>query len=59
MALLGNPAFYGRFGFVPSGVYGIAAPDPAWGEHFQVRVLTAYTPEVRGTFRYADAFNGL
>ena len=59
VALLGNPAFYRRFGFVTSTVHGIEAPDPMWGEHFQVRLLTACTPEVKGLFRYAEAFSGL
>ena len=39
VALLGNPGFYRRFGFVPSTDVGIEAPDPAWGVHFQVRPL--------------------
>lgn len=59
VALLGEPNFYGRFGFVAATKHGIEAPDPAWGDYFQVRTLTAYTPDVRGAFRYADAFNAL
>ena len=57
IALLGEPELYRRFGFVRAATHGIEAPDPAWGEYFQVRTLTAYTPDVRGAFRYADAFS--
>lgn len=32
--LLGDPAYYERFGFVPAGTLGIEA-DPAWGDYFQ------------------------
>jgi putative acetyltransferase len=59
VALLGEPGFYGRFGFVTAASLDIAAPDPAWGNYFQVRTLTAYTPELTGTFRYADAFSAV
>jgi len=59
VALLGEPAYYGRFGFRPSTEYGIAPPDPAWGAYFQVRTLSAYdpdAPELHGTFTYAEPF---
>lgn len=59
VALLGSPAFYGRFGFRTSTEVGVLSPDPAWGEHFQVRTLTAYDPAVRGTFTYAEPFDDL
>jgi putative acetyltransferase len=57
VVLLGDPAYYGRFGFRLSGEYGIIPPDPAWAEHFQVRALTAYEPGLRGGFRYAEPFD--
>ena len=57
VALLGNPAYYHRFGFVLSDVHGILPPDPAWQSHFQVRTLTAYTPTLTGTFAYAEPFS--
>ncbi|WP_413101196.1 GNAT family N-acetyltransferase [Streptomyces sp. Inha503] len=57
VALLGSPAYYGRFGFRPAAEYGITAPDPAWGEYFQVRTLTAYQPTVKGPFKYAEPFD--
>lgn len=58
VALLGEPRFYGRFGFRPAADFGIAAPDPTWGGYFQVRTLTAYRP-VAGTFAYAAPFSRL
>jgi hypothetical protein len=30
VVLLGDPALYSRFGFVPADGLGIEAPDPAW-----------------------------
>lgn len=59
VALLGSPAFYGRFGFRTSTELGILPPAPAWGEYFQVRTLSAYDPAVRGTFTYAEPFDDL
>ena len=43
VCLLGDPAYYGRFGFVAAAGLGVAAPDPAWGAYFQARAL-ARTP---------------
>lgn len=58
VALLGEPAYYGRFGFAAASENGIEAPDAAWGAYFQVRPLTAFVP-VRGTFTYAAPFSSL
>jgi len=57
VALLGNPAYYRRFGFRPSVDYQIAPPRPEWHPHFQVRVLTAYQPSISGTFAYPEPFD--
>jgi predicted N-acetyltransferase YhbS len=57
VALLGAPAYYGRFDFRPAAELGITAPDPAWGADFQARHLTG--PPVGGAFRYASPFDGL
>jgi predicted N-acetyltransferase YhbS len=54
VGLLGEPAYYARFGFVAASEHGIAAPDPAWGHYFQVLALTAQAPT--GGFRYAAPF---
>ena len=58
LVLLGDPAFYGRFGFRPAVAAGITPPDPAWGEHFQALVLTDGPPPA-GSFRYAAPFDAL
>ena len=57
VVLLGNPAYYGRFGFVTASTLSITAPDPAWDKHFQVRTLTGYKPTQAGAFEYAPAFS--
>jgi putative acetyltransferase len=57
VALLGAPGYYARFGFRLGEEYGIASPAPEWHPHFQVRTLSAYTPEIRGTFAYPEPFD--
>ncbi len=57
--LLGDPAYYSRFGFVPASTYGITPPDPDWAPHFQARALTTYTPALTGPFTYATPFSAL
>jgi putative acetyltransferase len=59
VVLLGHTTYYPRFGFVPAASLGIRPPDPSWGEHFQARPLTAYTPDLRGDFQYATPFRDL
>jgi putative acetyltransferase len=58
IGLLGNPAYYGRFGFRPSTEFLIDPPDPEWGRYFQIRTLTAGSP-VTGAFSYAKPFQDL
>jgi putative acetyltransferase len=55
LGLLGDPAYYRRFGFVPGCEVGVRPPDPRWGEHFQIRTLSAWNASIQGTFRYAPA----
>lgn len=57
VVLLGSPDYYRRFGFVPASSLGIVAPDPAWGDYFQARVLATYDEPVRGTFAFAAPFS--
>ena len=59
IGLLGSPSYYSRFGFRPAASAGIRPPDPAWGDHFQVRLLSGYRPEMHGRFRYAPALDRL
>ncbi|MEU4441872.1 N-acetyltransferase [Actinosynnema sp. NPDC050801] len=57
--LLGDPAYYSRFGFVPASTYGITPPDPDWTPYFQARTLSTYTPTLTGPFTYATPFTTL
>lgn len=57
VALLGDPAYYSRFGFRPAGELGVAAPDPQWGDYFQALTLGDDAPQ--GAFRYAAPFDRL
>lgn len=59
VALLGDPDYYGRFGFRPASELGILAPDEAWGDYFQTRPLSSYDADIRGRFRYAEPFSRL
>jgi putative acetyltransferase len=56
VVLLGHRDYYPRFGFTAAAALGIEAPEPEWGDHFQARPLTAYTPDLRGPFAYAAPF---
>jgi putative acetyltransferase len=53
LVLLGEPAYYARFGFEPASrlniVYAPAGPD---SPNFQARRLSAYDARLRGTFTY-------
>nr|MDT0659253.1 N-acetyltransferase [Micromonospora sp. DSM 115978] len=57
VVLLGDPRYYSRFGFRLAEEYGIVPPVPEWRPAFQARVLTAFTPALRGQFAYAEPFD--
>jgi putative acetyltransferase len=57
IVLLGSPQYYSRFGFRPAQELGVLSPEPRWGEAFQARPLTAYSPAVAGRFQFASAFS--
>jgi putative acetyltransferase len=57
VGVLGSPDWFGRFGFVPSRVHGIEAPEDWWGDSFQVRALTTASDQMTGRFEYAAPFN--
>jgi putative acetyltransferase len=60
VALLGDPAYYSRFGFVTATDLGVDPPVEAWGRYFQVRTLEAYdAAKHHGAFAYARPFDGL
>ena len=53
VALLGNPAYYGRFGFEPAGPLNIWYLPVGKGDpHFQIRRLSAFDPSYYGQFTY-------
>ncbi len=57
IVLLGHAAYYPRFGFEPAADHGIL-PAEDWGrEVFLVRRLGAWDGTLRGTFRFASAFD--
>lgn len=54
--VLGNPAYYGRFGFVLAGEHGIQPPDDTLAAAFQVTLLPAYHESLRGRVTWPPAF---
>jgi putative acetyltransferase len=53
LVLLGDPAFYGRFGFEPASPLGLSyAPVGAGNPHFLARRLPDYREALRGVFSY-------
>ena len=59
IVVLGHPAYYPRFGFVPASGHGITCPYPVPDEVFLVRLLTADDPAIRGRLRYPACFDAL
>ena len=57
VVLLGEPAYYRRFGFEPARHWGLTPPDPSWERGFQVRRLTAWDDRLNGEVRYAAPFH--
>lgn len=54
LVLLGDPAYYGRFGFEPAGPVGVSyEPVGLDSPHFQVRRLAAYRPDLSGEYVYS------
>lgn len=56
VGLVGEPAYYRRFGFVPASSLEVSGTEPAWGDYFQVRTLTRYAGTT-GAFRFAAPFD--
>lgn len=59
IVLLGNPDYYGRFGFIASSEVNVAPPDESWGHFFQARPLTHHDPSLVGEYRYPAPFEGV
>jgi putative acetyltransferase len=57
LVLLGDPAYYGRFGFEPAGPLGIFyKPVGLDSPYLQVRRLAAYRPGLSGEYLYSWEF---
>lgn len=52
ITLLGEPAYYRRFGFVAGTEYGVVDPFGAPAGYYQVITLPAYTPDLVGVVAY-------
>jgi len=59
VVLLGDPAYYSRFGFKLAAEYGIEPPVAQWALHFQARTLSTYSAQLRGPFEYAAPFQDM
>lgn len=57
VVLVGDPKFYGRCGFVSAETFGVEPPVESYRPYLQVRVLSAYTADVRGRFEFAGGFD--
>ncbi len=56
LVLLGDPGYYGAFGFETAADHGVGSPGPWPDRFFQVLRLRAWRPGLAGPFRYAPAF---
>lgn len=57
VVVLGDPAYYRRFGFRPARDIGLTCPWPGTEEAFQALILA--TPWPRGLVRYHPAFDAV
>lgn len=55
--LLGDPRYYGRFGFESASQYGIEPPEAGWEDAFQVRRLASWRNDLRGRYVYSPGFD--
>ena len=55
--VLGDPKFYGKFGFSAALASGFESPYA--GEHFMALALNGVLPAMSGKVEYADAFKAL
>ena len=55
--LLGDPNYYGRFGFEPASRYGLEPQEAEWEPAFQVRRLTNWREDLRGKYVYSPGFD--
>ena len=58
--VLGDPAYYGRFGFLPTREFGIDSPFDAPAEFYRVlELVPGHLGGASGTVVYPAAFDGL
>ncbi|MFF2544918.1 GNAT family N-acetyltransferase [Kitasatospora sp. NPDC058063] len=56
VVVLGDPEYYGRFGFAPAGRHEVTGPFEVPEAYFQVLPLAAYDGAPRGLCRYPEPF---
>jgi len=56
VVVLGDPRYYGRFGFARAALTGIHPPDGVPAEAFSVKRLAEDTPPKKGTVRFPAVF---
>ncbi|MFD4658029.1 GNAT family N-acetyltransferase [Kitasatospora sp. NPDC058444] len=56
VVVLGDPEYYGRFGFAPAGRHEVTGPFEVPEEYFQALPLAAYDGAPRGLCRYPEPF---
>ncbi|MFB7908514.1 GNAT family N-acetyltransferase [Kitasatospora sp. NPDC059146] len=56
VVVLGDPGYYGRFGFIPAGRHEVSGPFEVPEAYFQVLPLAAYDGDPRGLCRYPEPF---
>jgi putative acetyltransferase len=58
--VLGDPAYYGRFGFVPADTFGLGCPFDAPAEAWMlVELVPRYLVGATGITRWPPAFSAL
>ncbi|MFH8382312.1 GNAT family N-acetyltransferase [Kitasatospora sp. NPDC018058] len=56
VVVLGDPGYYGRFGFTPAGRHEVTGPFEVPEAYFQALPLAAYDGGPRGLCRYPEPF---
>ncbi|MFJ4187950.1 GNAT family N-acetyltransferase [Kitasatospora sp. NPDC089509] len=59
VVVLGDPDYYGRFGFTPAGRHEVTGPFEVPEAYFQALPLAAYDGGPRGLCRYPEPFVGV
>ncbi|MFI6845718.1 N-acetyltransferase [Kitasatospora sp. NBC_00085] len=59
VVVLGDPGYYGRFGFLPARQHEVAGPFEVPEAYFQALALPAYDGGPRGLCRYPEPFEAV